>query len=329
MKTVLVTGGAGYIGSHTCKLLARNGYNPVVYDNLSTGHREFVKWGDFIEGELNDGQKIRKTLEIYKPNAVIHFAASAYVGESVLNPLKYYVNNVSGTLSLLEAMIDFNIKNIVFSSTCATYGVPDKKRIDENTHQEPINPYGRSKLMVEKILSDLDAINLINYVALRYFNAAGADPDGEIGELHLPETHLIPLAIQSTGNSNKLKVFGSDFKTADGTAVRDYIHVNDLASAHIKAIEYLDGGAQSTQINLGTGNGTSVQMIIKALENLGIPVNYEYGNRRDGDPAYLVADNEKSSRVLGWSAEYNNIQDIIKTAVNWHRSDTYSKLVNR
>lgn len=319
MKRVLVTGGAGYIGAHTCKKLFNAGYIPVTYDNLSTGHKDFVKWGDLIVGDLQDTEKLTKALEQFEPVAVIHFAASAYVGESIENPFKYYRNNVGGTLSLIEAMTNVKLRYLVFSSTCATYGIPDKDLIDESTVQAPINPYGWSKLMVEQILRDMSLSNQISYVALRYFNAAGADRDGEIGESHDPENHLIPLAIRSARGDSKLKVFGTDFETPDGTAIRDYIHVDDLASGHIMALEYLMSGGQSQAINLGTGRGTSVREIIESLQKMGVDVIFENTGRRAGDPARLVADNSKAARLLDWTPNSSGIQQILDSAVAWHR----------
>ena len=318
MKRVLVTGGAGYIGSHTCKLLATAGYEPITYDNLSTGHADAVKWGPLIAGNLHDTQKISDTLRQYQPLAVIHFAASAYVGESVTNPFKYYLNNVGGTLSLLKAMRSQNLDKIVFSSTCATYGMPDLKVISEQCPQHPINAYGQSKLMIEKILGDLAAQGQLKQISLRYFNAAGDDKDGQIGERHDPETHLIPLAIRSAFGGFELKVFGTDFSTPDGTAVRDYIHVEDLGRAHILAVEHLISGRPSDYINLGTGQGHSVRQIITSLKELGIPVQSTDAQRRAGDPAYLVADSSKAKTTLNWQAEYTHIEDILKTAIHWH-----------
>jgi UDP-glucose-4-epimerase GalE len=318
METILVTGGAGYIGSHTCKLLAESGYEPVTYDNLSTGHEIFVKWGPLVVGDLHDTARLAKTIALRRPVGVIHFAASAYVGESVADPFKYYWNNVGGTLSLLEAMRLGGTRNIVFSSTCATYGVPQTRLIDEEVRQNPINPYGQSKLMIEQILRDLSARDELRFIALRYFNAAGADEDGELGEWHEPETHLIPLAIQSATGGARLKVFGTDFDTSDGTAVRDYVHVEDLARGHLSAIEHLVSGGTSDAINLGTGCGSSVREVIGFLERLGVPVDCVNSGRRDGDPAYLVADNRKAGRVLNWAPAYG-IAETLATAVNWHR----------
>jgi UDP-arabinose 4-epimerase len=321
MKNVLVTGGAGYVGSHACKLLASAGYGPIVFDNLSTGHADAVKWGPLITGDLHDTPLLIATLKQYKPLAVIHFAASAYVAESVTNPFKYYQNNVGGTLSLLEAMGAASVKNIVFSSTCATYGVPDLKIIDENCPQEPINPYGQSKLMIEKILGDLASQGQLNQISLRYFNAAGSDKDMQIGERHNPETHLIPLAIRSAFGGAELKVYGTDFKTPDGTAVRDYIHVEDLGRAHILALEFLLDGGKTEFVNLGTGQGHSVRQVIESLKFLGIDVQSFNASRRLGDPANLVADCRKAKSILNWSPQYRDIKDILLTAVQWHREN--------
>ena len=323
---ILVTGGAGYIGSHTSKSLAANGFEPICYDNFSTGHREFVKWGPLEVGNLHDTTLLVKIMQKYKPAAVIHFAASAYVGESVADPFKYYQNNVGGTLSLLEAMQKTNIRKIVFSSTCATYGMPNPNPnpnhhlIDEDYPQSPINPYGQSKLMIEKILNDLAKQNKISQISLRYFNAAGASKDGEIGEKHDPETHLIPLAIESALKGNLLYIYGSDYPTPDGTAIRDYIHVEDLADAHIRAVETILLKTKSEFINLGTGKGFSVSEIIRALDSLGLHVNFKNTNRREGDPAYLIASANKAMQLLNWKPKYTQIEDILKTAINWHKN---------
>jgi UDP-glucose-4-epimerase GalE len=320
MKNVLVTGGAGYIGSHTCKLLAAAGYLPITYDDLSTGHAEAVLWGPLIKGNLHNTPMLTETLKRFQPLAVIHFAASAYVGESVINPFKYYQNNVGGTLSLLEAMKLSQVNKIVFSSTCATYGVPDLKKIDEKCPQNPINPYGHSKLMIEKILGDLAAQGQINQISLRYFNAAGADEGGLIGERHDPETHLIPLAILSASTGAELKVFGTDFNTPDGTAVRDYVHVEDLGRAHILALEYLLDGGHAEYINLGTGQGHSVRQIISSLRSMGVKVISTDAPKRLGDPAFLVADSSKAKSILKWNPKYTKIDDLLKTAINWHQT---------
>ncbi|HUY69102.1 MAG TPA: UDP-glucose 4-epimerase GalE [Alphaproteobacteria bacterium] len=316
-KTVLVTGGAGYVGAHASKALYRAGYMPVVYDNLVYGHREAVKWGPLVEGDVHDAARLADTLAAHKPSAVMHFAAYAYVGESVENPLKYYNNNVGGTLSLLGAMRDAGIDKLVFSSTCATYGVPETPLLAESHPQKPINPYGESKWMIERVLAGLAAAGQMNYVALRYFNAAGADPDGEIGEDHDPETHLIPRAIAAAHGGPALKIFG-DFPTPDGTAIRDYIHVNDLATAHVKALEHLVAGKSSDVFNLGTGHGHSVREVVDALRALGLDPKTEKAPRRAGDPPQLVADATKAGAVFGWKPAMSDLATILKTAVAWH-----------
>jgi UDP-glucose 4-epimerase len=319
---VLVTGGAGYIGSHTCKYLYNKGYSPVVYDNLSTGHRDFVKSGEFIFGDLQQTGKIIDVIKKIKPVAVIHFAASAYVGESVVAPSKYYNNNVCGTLSLLEAMRIAGLDKIVFSSSCATYGEPEEVPVSETCRQLPVNPYGRSKHMVEQILMDFEEAYDIKHVALRYFNAAGADPDGEIGERHDPETHIIPLLLQAATADCEFKIFGNDYDTPDGTCIRDYIHVQDLALAHIKSLEYLISENQSNQFNLGNGQGYSVEQIIETVKNLtGNDFSVSIQNRRQGDPPILVGDSTKAKKVLGWKPEFNDLNDIISSAWNWHKKE--------
>lgn len=317
---ILVTGGAGYIGSHTCKYLYERGYTPIVYDNLSTGNRWAVKWGPLVEGDIEDYQKLKKVCEDYKPIAVLHFAASAYVGESVKNPYKYYKNNVSGTLSLLKVMVDSGISSIVFSSTCATYGNPLSDLIDESHPQNPINPYGKSKLVVESLLDDFDHAYGLKSIRLRYFNAAGADINGDVGEYHEPETHLIPLVIQTAlGIREDITILGQDHDTPDGTCIRDYIHVNDLAVAHVLALEKLVKDRKTAFYNLGTGRGVSVKEIISVTEHVsGKKIKVIKGNARPGDPAKLVADYHKAYRELGWKPEYNNIEMIIKSAFSWH-----------
>ncbi len=319
-KTILVTGGAGYIGSHACKLLAKNDFIPVAYDNLMYGHRSFAKYGPFVEGDISDHGALCRVFETYQPEAVIHFAACSYVGESVKNPSKYYQNNVTGTLSLLDVMRKYDCKKIIFSSTCATYGVSDTSTIDESLLQNPINPYGKSKLMIEQILADYDTAYGTKYVILRYFNAAGADPGGGIGEDHNPETHLIPLIIAAALKRRKaIEVYGTDYPTPDGTAIRDYVHVNDLANAHIKALGFLENYNKSDFFNIGTGAGNSVQNIIDTVTKVsGISVPVSYGERRVGDPHTLVASFQKASEILGWESKYSSIDNIIKTAWNWH-----------
>jgi UDP-arabinose 4-epimerase len=320
MKTILVTGGAGFIGSHACKALANAGYLPISYDSLEHGHKWAVRWGPLEQGDIRDNTRVFEVLKKYQPIAVMHFAAYAYVGESVKNPGRYYQNNVAGTLSLLEAMRQANIKDIVFSSTCATYGNPTTDRLTESHPQNPINPYGRSKLMIEKILSDYADAYDFKYLILRYFNAAGADPEGETGEVHEPETHLIPLAIKAAlGNGGPLCIFGGDYDTPDGTAIRDYIHVTDLASAHVLALGYLEQGrGERVEVNLGTGRGCSVRKILETVDKaLGKKVPHIVSARREGDPPSLVADASKATRLLGWKPAYPDISKIIEDACNW------------
>ena len=318
-NAVLVTGGAGYIGSHTCKLLAQSGFHPVTYDNLVYGHRHAVKWGPFVEGDLADKELLLKTIDDFNIQAVIHFAAYAYVGESMLEPDKYFRNNVINALNLLEVLNIKKIKKLVFSSTCATYGIPDTVPIDENHLQNPVNPYGESKLFFEKAMHWHDVAYGLKSVALRYFNAAGADPDGEIGEDHTPETHLIPLVIESAlGQRPHVEIYGTDYATADGTAVRDYIHVLDLADAHVRALQYLENSGESVALNLGTGCGSSVREVIAAVEkNSGFQVPFKESPRRAGDPPVLVAKADKARQVLGWQAQYSDLDNIVKTAWAW------------
>ena len=318
---VLVTGGAGYIGSHTCKALAQAGYLPISYDNLSRGFRDAVRYGPLVVGDIADRATLDAALAEHKPIAILHFAAVAYVGESMADPVLYYRNNTAGALSLIEAALAAGIDKLVFSSTCATYGMPKTLPIDEDTPQQPINPYGRSKRMVEQMLQDIGAVSPLRSVALRYFNACGTDPDGEIGENHDPETHLLPLAINAAlGLGPQLQVFGNDYPTPDGTCIRDYIHVTDLADAHVRALTYLENGGATTAINLGTGSGFSIREILTAVEQvLGSPVPYQVSPRRPGDPPSLVALAEKARDVLGWEAKHSDIETIVRTAAAWAR----------
>ena len=316
--SILIVGGAGYIGSHTAKRVAQAGLQPVVFDNLVYGHEWAVKWGPLIQGDLADGALIRRVLEQHEVTAVVHFAAYAYVGESVTHPRKYYRNNVAGTLNLLDAMLDAGVRDIVFSSTCATYGEPQRVPIPEDHPQSPVNPYGETKLAVEKMLHWYAQAYGIRYAALRYFNAAGADPDGEVGEDHDPETHLIPLAIEAAVGAGSLQIFGTDYATPDGTAVRDYIHVADLADAHLRALAKLRDGAPALRLNLGTGQGQSVRAVIAAVERVtGRPVRAREVGRRAGDPPALVADAGQASALLGWKPRYPDLETIVEHAVRW------------
>jgi UDP-arabinose 4-epimerase len=322
MKSILVTGGAGYIGSHTCKALHKAGFTPVTFDNLVYGHREAVKWGPFVEGDLSDKVLLEKVLTDYGVEAVIHFAAFAYVGESMEQPQKYFANNVVNTLNLLDVMHDAGVGHIVFSSTCATYGIPERVPIDESHPQQPVNPYGESKLFVERALKWHGVAHGLKSAALRYFNAAGADADGEIGEDHEPETHLIPLVIQAAlGLREQVSIFGTDYPTSDGTAIRDYIHVTDLGEAHVMALEHLLGGGESIALNLGTGYGYSVRDVITSVENMsGREVPVVNAPRRPGDPPELVADAAAAKRKLGWEPRHSSLDNITKTALDWHQS---------
>lgn len=319
--SILICGGAGYIGSNINKLLSQKGYDTIVFDNLVYGHREFVKWGRFIQGDLSDTAVINRVFDENKIDAVFHFAAYAYVGESVKEPAKYYHNNVTCTLNLLEAMRKHGCDKIVFSSTCATYGVPETVPITEDMPQNPINPYGATKLMVERIFKDYATAYGLKFAVLRYFNAAGADPDGEIGEWHNPETHLIPLVLDAaSGARESIKVFGTDYPTPDGTCVRDYIHVYDLATAHLLALEHLNHGGKSDFFNLGNAKGTSVLEVIEAVKKVtGKTFRVDYDPRRPGDPPMLVGSSEKATTVLGWEPKYADIESIVTHAWNWYQ----------
>lgn len=320
---VLVTGGAGYIGSHTCKALAQAGFEPVVLDNLVHGHRDAVKWGALIEGDLDNRVLLDKVLREHGVQSVVHFAAYAYVGESMSQPARYFRNNVAGTLCLLEAALDAGVKRFVFSSTCATYGVPHALPISEDHPQAPVNPYGESKLFVEKMLGWFDQAHALRSVSLRYFNAAGADPDGELGERHDPEPHLVPRAIQAAyGRLPHVDVFGTDYPTPDGTAIRDYIHVSDLAAAHVKALQHLNTGGATAALNLGTGRGHSVRKVLSAVERLsGRKVPVRHASRRAGDPPELVADARRAAELLDWRAAHSDLDTIVDTALRWDRRE--------
>lgn len=321
--SILVTGGAGYIGSHTVFALKQAGYDVVILDNLVYGHRDLVEkvlQVELIVGDTSDRPLLDNLFKTRNFAAVMHFSAYAYVGESVTDPAKYYRNNVLGTLVLLEAMLAASIKNFVFSSTCATYGVPDIVPIPENHPQNPINPYGATKLMVERILADFDQAYGLKSVRFRYFNAAGAHPDGLLGEDHNPETHLIPLVLLTAlGKRQSISIFGTDYPTPDGTCIRDYIHVSDLADAHILGLEYLLKGGDSEFFNLGNGQGFSVREVIAAAAQVtGLNIPITECDRRPGDPPSLIGSGEKARKILGWQPQYPDIQDIVNHAWQWH-----------
>lgn len=322
---ILVVGGAGYIGSHTNKELNRRGYQTLIYDNLVYGHKESVKWGKLEVGDLAEEEHLERIFQENSIDAVLHFAAYAYVGESVAKPAKYYKNNVCNTIQLLDIMRKYQVNHIIFSSTCATYGVPDKMPITEDMPQKPVNPYGATKWMVERILEDYRKAYGINYCCLRYFNAAGADPEGELGESHMPETHLIPLILDAaSGKRESISIFGTDYPTKDGTCIRDYIHVSDLADAHIRALEYLKQGGESTCFNLGNGNGDSVRHVIEVVKQVtGKEFKVKEEKRRAGDPPVLIGSAKKAEKVLGWKPKYAEIETIVKHAWKWHENKEY------
>jgi len=313
---VLVTGGAGFIGSHTCKRLKAEGFEPIVFDNLSTGNCHAVRWGPLVEGDVLDTGELAQILRGNDITAVIHFAASAYVGESVDDPGKYYRNNVQGTLSVLLACQSAGVDRLVFSSSCATYGAPSAVPIAETTPQGPINPYGRSKLVGEWMIEDFANAHGLHAVVLRYFNACGADPDHEIGEWHDPETHIIPRTLMAaSGVVPELQILGTDYPTEDGTCVRDYIHVTDLARAHVLAVEHLINGGENVSLNLGTGHGLSIRQIISSVERVtGRAVPTVLGQRRSGDPPILIADPRRAKEVIGFEAIHSDVDTIVSTA---------------
>ncbi len=321
-KAVLVTGGAGYVGSHACKALAAAGYMPVAYDNLSAGHEWAVKWGPLVKGDLLDRVHLAACFARYRPVAVLHFAAKALVAESVADPISYYVNNVSGTISLLELLCQSGAPPLVFSSSCATYGVPKLVPIPEDHPQAPINPYGATKLMIERLLTDLAPAHGLRSVSLRYFNAAGAEPEAGIGEDHDPEPHLIPNVLAAAlGQQAEVTIHGEDYATPDGTCIRDYIHVTDLAEAHVRALEYLLDGGESLALNLGSGDGVSVREVIDAaVEVTGRKIPITVGVRRSGDPDRLVATCGRAREVLGWQPRRSDLQTIIADAWRWHQA---------
>lgn len=328
---ILVCGGAGYIGAHMCKMLASRGHRVTVLDNLSTGHKAAVRWGDFVQGDLLVPDDIDKALGLASYSAAMHFSAKSLVGESVQHPDIYYRNNVVGTLNLLDALVRHDIRNFIFSSSAAVFGNPDYSPIDEKHPTRPINPYGMTKLMAENILADYSAAYGLRSVALRYFNAAGADPDAEIGEAHDPETHLIPNILLSVirKSAPSFKVFGNDYATPDGSCVRDYVHVNDLCDAHIRALEYLVAGGATDIFNLGNGRGFSVMQVIqaaRAVTQRDIP--YTLTDRRAGDPPVLVASAAKAKQVLEWSPQYTELSDMIATAWRWHERNESQRVLS-
>jgi UDP-glucose-4-epimerase GalE len=317
--SILVTGGAGYIGSHTCKAIAARGWTPVVLDDLDRGHAAAVRWGPLYAGDIADTALLRHILGEHSIRAIVHFAAYAYVGESMQEPEKYFLNNVAKSTSMLATAMSAGVKHVVFSSTCATYGIPVEMPIRETTPQQPVNPYGESKLMVERTLHWLGATRGLGWMALRYFNAAGADPDGEIGEDHDPEPHIVPRVLQAAmGRLSHVDVFGTDYPTPDGTAVRDYIHVTDLADAHVRALEHLTRGGESMAVNLGTGHGHSVREVVSAVERrTGLRVPVREAPRRAGDPPVLVADPSLARQVLEWTPRHSSLDEIVDTAWRW------------
>ena len=319
MTSILVTGGAGYIGSHTCKALRHSGYDPITYDNLQRGNPESVKWGPLEVGDLNDRDRLHDTFTRHRPVAVIHFAALAYVGESNLNPTLYYQNNVGGTAALLDTMRECGVGKIVFSSSCAVYGAPAVVPVPEETPYAPINPYGASKMICERMLRECATAFPLSFIALRYFNAAGADPEGEIGECHVPETHVVPLLLQAAAGAGKgFTIFGDDYPNPDGTCVRDYIHVTDLADAHVKAVRALLDGAESTALNLGTGRGWSVRELVATVRDvIGCDVPVQIGARRPGDPPALVADASRAHHQLNWRPRYSDLAAQVRHAWAW------------
>ena len=324
---ILVTGGAGYIGSHVLKALLKEGHEVVTFDNLQKGHREAVTGGKFVEGDLSDQKLLEQVMQENKIEGVIHLAADSLVGESMENPATYYRNNFANGINLLEAMVKNDVNNIVFSSTAAVYGEPDQIPIKEDNQTEPTNTYGESKLFFEKALKRYDDIHGINFVSLRYFNAAGADPEGEIGEAHDPETHLIPIVLQTAlGIRDKIYIFGDDYPTRDGSCIRDYIHVNDLAAAHVLAVEALADGKDSSIYNLGNGEGYSVKEVIDTVKEVtGRDFEVEISDRRAGDPAVLIASSDKIQKELNWQPEYPELEKIISTAWQWHKSGDFEE----
>lgn len=321
IQRVLIAGGAGYIGSHAAKALRRAGRDPIVFDDLSSGHAHAVRWGPLVRGDIRNADALRAAIREHRPDAVMHFAARIEVGEGERNPAAFYDNNVAGTLNLVRVMLEEGVRTLVFSSTCAVYGDPERLPLTEDMSHRPVSVYGRSKAMAEQMLADISRAHGLNFAALRYFNAAGADPSGEIGEEHDPETHLIPNAIKAAiGLGGPMKLFGADYPTEDGTCVRDFVHVTDLAEAHIMAADRLAEGAGNLQLNLGTGEGRTVMQVLKAVERaVGRPVPHLLAPRRSGDAVALYSDAARVKRVLGWTPRLSDIDAIVATAWNFHR----------
>ena len=321
---ILVCGGAGYIGSHMVKLLAERGHLPVTFDNLSTGHRQSVEHGEFVQGDLLDREAVDSLFASHEFDAVMHFSALSLVGESVAQPLRYWRNNVAGAINLFDAMLNHDVARCIFSSSAAVYGAPVKAMIDEEHPKLPINPYGRNKLAIEQLLQDLHRAHGLNSLSFRYFNAAGADPSGLLGEAHNPESHLIPLVLESLLHDGAMRVFGNDYDTPDGTCIRDYVHVNDLCEAHLLGLEHVSRTPGAHAMNLGNGQGFSVLEVLKAVERVtGRQVSYNVVDRRPGDPARLVASSALAEQKLGWRPQYAELESIIETAWKWHRNRRY------
>lgn len=320
MKQILVTGGAGFIGSHTCKVLSQKGFQPICFDNLSTGHEKSVKWGPLFKGDLRNKSDLKTAFKRFSPAAVMHFAAACYVDESARDPFKYYDINVVGTLNLLTAMQEAGVKNLIFSSTCSTYGIPSSIPIAETTPQLPINVYGKTKLICEEMIREAIRTQGLSAIMLRYFNAAGADVEGEIGETHSPETHLIPVVLRAMLKNEPISVFGEDYPTIDGTAVRDYIHVLDLAEAHVKALNYVLDTSQSAAFNLGTGNGYSIRQVLSVAQRvMEKTAQIAYKPRRIGDPPALIADATLAKMTLKWTPQYSDLPTILSSALHWQK----------
>ncbi len=323
-QCILVCGGAGYIGSHMVKLLAERGHLPVIFDNLSTGHRQSVDHGEFVQGDLLDREAVGGLFDSHQFDAVMHFSALSLVGDSVAHPLLYYRNNVSGAINLFDAMLHHKVNRCIFSSTAAVYGTPETAIIDETHPTRPINPYGRNKLSIEQLLQDLHTAHGLSSLSFRYFNAAGADLSGRLGEAHNPESHLIPLVLESLLHDGAMRVFGDDYDTGDGTCVRDYVHVNDLCEAHLLGLEHVWHNQGAQVMNLGNGQGFSVLEVLKAVEQVtGREVRYSVVERRPGDPARLVASSTFAEQKLGWRPQYTELESIIETAWKWHQGRRY------